>query len=171
MTTNKLIFSRECKFELATNIFINVPVILKYEDLNLIEIINEAGIEYTTKIPIFHSDGTHIADAKGNRIYKTPEGKNIGIEIIQEPRLWICELENKPIFEIRQKAPDFFKTTAELFTNDGYFIKYSDNPSPILIAANGEYLKIGGITMSGNVFNGGRVGIHIMKNGSVGIGG
>ena len=170
METNKLIFTNQFKFELATNIFVNVPVILKYEDIDLISVIRESVVEYTTKIPIFHSDGTHLADAKGSRLFKTEAGEKAGLKIDKHPNLWVGTLNGKTIFEIRQKSPDFFKTTAELFTNDGYFVKCLDSPSLGLIDMNGDSLKIGGITMIGNTFVNSRTGIWIRKDGSVGIG-
>jgi len=60
---------------LATNTFINVPVVLKYEDLNLIEIIKELGLDFELQVPIFHADGTYLAKVKGNRIFPTEAGK------------------------------------------------------------------------------------------------
>ncbi len=170
MEINKLIFSNQYRFELASNTFVGVPVILKYEDINLIEIIKETTVEYTTKIPIFHSDGTHLADAKGNRIYKTDAGKKAGIDMIINPGLWACTLEGKTIFEIRQRNPDSFRTTAELYTNDGYFVKVLNAPKPILIDINGNSLKIGGATMIGNIIAYCPVGIWIRKNGSLSMG-
>src|SRR5665647_2388524 len=116
METNKLIFSSQYKFELATNTFVNVPVILKYEDIDLISVIKGETVEYTTKIPIFHADGTHLADAKGSRLFKTPEGEKAGLKIDKYPNLWVGIMDGKTIFEIKQQAPDSFKTTAELYT-------------------------------------------------------
>jgi hypothetical protein len=170
METNKLIFTNQYKFELATNIFVNVPVILKYEDIDLISVIKESNLEYTTKIPIFHSDGTHLADAKGSRLFMTKEGKKAGLKIEKHPNIWACSLDGKTVFEIRQKSPEFFKTTAELFTNDGYFVKCLDNPSPILIDTSGDSLKAGGLTMSECTFNNLKTGIWIRKNGGFSIG-
>lgn len=170
MEINRLIFSNQYRFELATNIFVNVPVILRYEDIDLISVVKESTTEYTTKIPIFHSDGTHLADAKGNRLYTTPAGDKAGLKIDQYPHLWVGVMNGKTLFEIRQKSPDFFKTTAELFTNDGFFVKCLDSPTPGLIDTSGNSLKIGGLIMSGNTFVNSRTGIWIRKNGSIGIG-
>jgi hypothetical protein len=170
METNKLIFTNQSKFELATNTFTNVPVILKYENVDLISIIKESTLAYTTKIPIFHSDGTHLADAKGSRLFMTKEGEKAGLKIEKHPNIWACSLDGKTVFEIRQKSPEFFKTTAELFTNDGYFVKCLDSPSPGLIDVNGDNLKIGGFIMSRSSINGFKTGIWIRKDGSLSIG-
>ncbi len=131
--------------------------------------VKETATEYTTKIPIFHSDGTHLADAKGNRLYTTPAGAKAGLKIEQHPQLWVCKMNGKEIFEIRQKSPDFFKTTAELYTNDGFFVRCLDNPTPIFIDTSGNSLKIGGLIMSGNTFESINTGIWI-RNGNISIG-
>ena len=57
MDTNSLIFQTFPIVKIATNTFINVPVILKYEETNLIEIVKEAQLGFTTQIPIYNSDG------------------------------------------------------------------------------------------------------------------
>jgi len=69
MNKETIIYQTSPRVLLATNTFINVPVILKYEDTNLIEIIRETSLGYTTQIPIYHSDGTYLAKATGNRLY------------------------------------------------------------------------------------------------------
>jgi hypothetical protein len=72
---NSLIFQTSPKVTIATNTFVNVPVVLKYEDVNLIEIIKEERVGFTTQIPIYHQDGTHLAKVTGNRLYLTEDGK------------------------------------------------------------------------------------------------
>ena len=51
----ELYFQSSPSVTVATNTFINVPVVLKYEDTSLIEVIKEQGIGFTTQIPIFRS--------------------------------------------------------------------------------------------------------------------
>ena len=55
-----LIFQKTPIVSFLTNKFINVPVILKHEDTNLIEIANKVGMGFTTEIPIYHSDEFEI---------------------------------------------------------------------------------------------------------------
>lgn len=57
---NSLIFQTSPHVTL-TNTFINVPVILKYEDINLIEVVKEEGLGFTTQIPIYHQDGNILS--------------------------------------------------------------------------------------------------------------
>ena len=155
---------------IATNKFINVPIILKYEDINLIEIINELGVGFSTQIPIFHSDGTYLAKVKGNRIFPTEDGKKAGIKLDQRLGLTICSMDNQTLFEIHHQTGESFKAFAELYTNDGCFVKCTDAPQPNLIDTKGNAIKIGGVAMSNNTFSGCTIGVWLRKNGSCMIG-
>lgn len=167
---NLLIFKNSPRVTIATNMFINVPVILKYEDTNLIEVIKEEGVGFTTQIPIYHQDGTYLAKVTGNRIYLTEDGKKVGLKIEKKQSIWICTMDKQTLFEIQQQTGDAFKTTAELYTPDGYFVKCSDVPTPNLIDTKGNELKIGGVTISGSTFVGCKIGIWLKKDGSCFIG-
>ncbi len=161
---NTLIFQTSPKVTIATNTFINVPIILKYEDINLIEVVQQHGIVYTTQIPIYHQDGTYLAKAVGNRLFLTDEGKKTGLKIEKHQSLWVCEMDGKTLFEIQQQTGDAFKTTAELYTPDGYFVKCTNSPTPILIDTSGNEMNIGGISMSGNIISGFKIGVWIKKD-------
>lgn len=167
---NSLIFQTSPRVTLATNTFINVPVILKYEDINLIEVVKEQGLGFTTQIPIYHQDGTFLAKVTGNRMYLTKDGEKVGLKIEKHQGLWVCTMDKQTLFEIQQQTGDSFKTTAELYTPDGYFVKCTDAPTPSLIDTKGNSLNIGGIIMSGNTFSGCRIGIWLKQNGSCMIG-
>lgn len=167
---NSLIFQTSPRVTLATNTFINVPVILKYEDINLIEVVKEQGLGFTTQIPIYHQDGTYLAKVTGNRMYLTKDGEKVGLKIEKHQGLWVCTMDQQTLFEIQQQTGDSFKTTAELYTPDGYFVKCTDAPTPSLIDTKGNSLNIGGIIMSGNTFSGCRIGIWLKQNGSCMIG-
>ena len=170
MEINKLIYQTTPKVTIATNTFVNVPVILKYEDLNLIEIVKDEKLGFTTKIPIYHSDGTYLAKVNGTRMFPTEEGEKAGLKIEKYKELWVCTMNGRTLFEIQQQSGDSFKTSAELYTSDGYFVKCSDAPIPGLIHANGDAIRVGGMMMSGNSFHGCNVGLWIRKNGSFAMG-
>lgn len=155
---------------LATNTFINVPIILKYEDLNLMEIIKEMGVNFEVQIPIFHPDGTYLAKVKGNRIFPTEDGKKAGITLEKKVGITVCQMNKQTLFEIHHQTGESFKAYAELYTNDGYFVKCTDNPKPELIDTNGNILKIGGVTMINNTIQGFKIGVWIRNNGEVMIG-
>jgi len=165
-----LIFSSTPEVIVATNTFINVPVVLKYEDTPLIEIIIEQGLGFTTQIPIFHSDGTYLAKVKGNRVFPTEEGKKANITIRDIEGKYICSLDNKVLFELTHGVGDAFKADAELYAPDGYFIKCSDAPKPELLDVSGNAIQAGGVTMSGMLFKNLSIGIWLRKDGSCAMG-
>ncbi len=167
---NQLIFSEIPQVTIATNIFINCPVILKFDDINLIELIKEEQVGFTTQIPIYHPDGTYLAKVNGNRIFLTDDGKKVGLKIEKKANVWECQMEKQTLFEIHQQSANSFKTQAELYTPTGHFVKCTDSPKPDLIDINGNSLQIGGIIMSGNTFSGMKTGIWIRSNGQFSIG-
>ncbi len=158
---NTLIFQTSPRVTIATNTFINVPVILKYEDINLIEIVKEERVGLTTQITIYHQDGTYLAKVTGNRLYLTEEGKKTGLKIVKHQGLWVCTMDKQTLFEIQQGPGDAFKTKAELYTPDGYFVKCTDAPTLNLIDNKCSELNIGSMVTSGNTICGFRVGIWL----------
>jgi hypothetical protein len=167
---NKLIYQTSPTVTFATNKFLNVPTILQYDDTPLISIVNEENLGYTTQIPIYHSDGTYLAKVNGTRIFPTAEGGKAGLEMRYPQGMTVCEMNNKPIFEISHESGDAFRMQAELYTTNGVFIKSQDSPFPEVIKSNGEGLKIGGIQMTNSVFSGCLIGIWIKSDGSCSIG-
>lgn len=170
MNMDSLIFQTSPTVTISTNKFINVPVILKYEDINLIEIIHELGLGFTTQIPIFHSDGTYLAKVKGTRIFPTKDGEKAGLTIDKYVDISVFKMDNRILFEIHHQRGDSFKTIAELYTPDGYFVKCPDVATPILLNNHGDALQIGGIIMSDCLFKGCDIGIWLKKDGHYSIG-
>jgi len=167
---SQLIFQNAPDVTIATNTFINVPRILRFEDVNLIEIVRDLKVGFTTQIPIYHPDGTYLAKATGNRLYLTNDGKKTNLKINKLANVWECKLDKKTLFEIHIQSGDAFRTLAELYTPEGYFVKCSDSPTPGLIDMKGNQLNVSGLIMSGNTISGFKTGIWIKKNGSVIIG-
>lgn len=167
---NELIFSAFPKVTLATNIFINVPVILKFDDINLIELIKEEKLGFTTQIPIFHPDGTYLAKVKGTRIYLTEDGEKAGLKIEKKSDVWECKMEKQTLFEIQHTGTNSFKTQAELYTPTGHFVKFTESPKPDLIDMSGNKLRVGGLEMSGSTMEGFKTGIWLKSDGSMTIG-
>jgi hypothetical protein len=164
---DKLLFLQSPSVVIATNTF-KAPVVIQYNDTPMLEVVTEITTlnlrGYTTKIPIFHSDGTKLAVAVGSRLVATADGEKAGVTMRHPPDLTVCELNGKPIFELRRKGAAAVSTTAELYTNDGSFLKWSEEsvsgllfndpskPFPIHSDANG--LVIEGISFCGNTFEG-----------------
>ncbi len=166
----KLIYQTSPKVTLATHHFINVSIILQFDDTPLISIIKEQSLGFTTEIPIYHSDGTYLAKVTGTRVYPTEDGKKAGIEMRYPKDMTVCEMDGKIVFEIYHEAGDAFRTNAELHTPNGCFIKSHDTPIPEVISTEGNTLKAGGIQMSGSTISGSRIGIWLKSDGRFAIG-
>jgi hypothetical protein len=167
----KLIYQSSPAVNLASNVFVNVPVVLQFDETPLISVVSQQGLGYTTEVPIYRSHGTYLAKVNGTRVYPTDAGKSAGIRMRSLPNLTVCELEGRTLFEVHHQPGDAFRLEAELATPTGYFVKVSANPLPSLIRSDGQSLRVvGGLMMSGNVFNGGRIGILLKSDGSLALG-
>jgi hypothetical protein len=107
-----------------------------------------------------------LAKVKGNRVYPTEAGEKANIEIRDTPGKFICSLDNKVMFELSHGVGEEFKADAELYAPDGYFVKCSDSPKPELFDVKGNTIKVGGITLMGNVFQNLSDGIWLRKDGN-----
>jgi hypothetical protein len=157
----------------ATNTFINVPVVLKYEDTPLIEVVEvmaKHAISFTTQVSIYHPDGTYLAKVRGNRVYPTEAGKKADIKVGDTPGRFICSLGNRVVFELSHGVGDAFKADAELYAPDRYLVRCSDAPMPVLFSPSGHAIQVGGAMLSGNVFANLTVGIWLRKDGSCALG-
>jgi len=166
---DKLIFQNAPHVELGSNIFMNCPTILQFDDSPLIQVVRLEAAGFSTQIPIYHADGTYLAKVVGSQIYKTADGEKAGLEMQYPEGMTVCKLGSQVLFEIHRKDAAGVRTSAELYTPTGYFVKYSGG-APALINSIGGALQIGGITMRGNTFNGCRIGVWIKSDGSVGMG-
>lgn len=153
-----LIYSSKPAITIATNTFINIPVILKIDDDHIIEMVQDVELGYTTLMSIFNSDGVGIAKVKGTRIYPTEAGKEHGLEIDKLHDTWVGRLDGQIIFENKVENGELFKMQAELYSPTGYLFKATDVDGVLL---NKDGIRIGGLFMHGNVFEGGEVGIHM----------
>lgn len=166
----ELIYQTSPLVTFATNTFINVPTILQFDDAPLISVVKDENIGFTSEIPIYHADGTYLAKVRGTRVYPTEAGQKAGIVMRSLPRLTVCELDGRTIFEIAHQAGDAFKAQAELHTPTGYFIKSTDAALPSLFKADKTELCVGGMSMTNCSFSGVRIGVWLQSNGSVSIG-
>jgi len=159
---DKLIFFESPEVEFAGCFFVDVPIILEYDDTPLIEVIQEQEAGYTTQFQVFNKDGIYIAKVKGSQIYLTEDGSKSNLKLSHPQGMTVCELDGQTIFEVRRKDAAALKTQAELFTPDGRFLKANDQGIPTsLISTDGTALRIGTNIISGCRFQKCRVGIHI----------
>ena len=61
-----LIYQQFPVVHLASNTFVEVPTILQYDDVPLIQVVRAADAGFTTEIPIYHRDGTYLAKVVGS---------------------------------------------------------------------------------------------------------
>ena len=170
-TTDSLLFQESPVVEYASNIFINVPVILQYDDTPLIEVVNVVEAGYTTQFSIYNRDGVYIAKVKGSRLFTTDEGKKSNLQLRYPEGATVCCLDGHTLFEIRRKEAAALKTEAELYSPDGRFIRSNSSGFPeALVTASGDSLRIGGFVMMNSTIKCREVGIRIQRNGSIGIG-
>jgi hypothetical protein len=165
-----LIFQESPIVHLASNTFVEVPTVLKYEDVPLIQVVRTAKAGFTTEIPIYHSDGTYLAKVVGSQIYATDDGKKAGVTLRHPEHATICELNGKPIFEIIREEAAALRTQAELYTPDGSFIKCAEDLTGYVLGPDQDRLQIHGVTIMDCSFRGYRIGIWVKKDRSVAIG-
>lgn len=166
MNSDTLIFTNWPKVSMGSNTFTDVPTILKYDNLNMIEIIKEAGNGYTIQIPIFDAEGTYLATFKGNSLVTTAESEIGDLTLSQENESTICTLNGKTLFEIIKKEGDAFRIKAELFTPEGYCVKYISDETPELFDKQGSEVRLGGVLKDESVIEGCDVGFWLTQNGT-----
>jgi hypothetical protein len=167
---NLLIYQSSPVFEYCSNTFIDVPVILQFEESPLIAVIREVDLTYTTEIRIYHSDGTYLAKVKGVRVFAVPGVADANIKIRSTSDTTICTLAGATCFEIKHSKGDSYRLHAELYTPNGWFIKGTDRAPQILSAATGKRLDIQGTILYGNTIKGSKIGVLIDRHGNVAIG-
>lgn len=174
MTIDKLIFSRNTAVSLAGNLFIDVPVILQYDDTPMIECVSLVALrnpdnERAISIPIYHSDGTYLGKYKDSRFHPTEEGENAGVSVRYPQSMAVCEMNGETLFEIKRISAAAINIVSEIYTPDGHFIK-CNHGTGALYGTKDNNLIIGSVTMSRCQFMSCYIGIHMKSDGSVGIG-
>lgn len=148
---------------IGTTTFRNVPTILQYEDTQLLEVAKDADAGYETRFPVFHEDGTPLAVVRGARIIPTDEGRKANIKMRHLPDLTVCELEGKPILEMRRIGAAALKGWAELYAPEGVLVK-ANNEEASALYRNRDLIKVGPGWLSGSTFDGCKIGIHIQSH-------
>lgn len=154
---------------LGTNKFIDVPVILKYEDTVLTEMVKEVDLGYTTEFTIYHNDGTGLAKVKGTRIYPIREGADPGIKVVKHADTWELLLADRTIIEVQHTADGAFRFFGELHTPDGNLLGLKVVPEMNINVTAGGIQFAGGM-YADNIIQGAKVGIWIRSNGAISLG-
>lgn len=173
MTQNadRLVFFETPEVEYGSNRFVDVPIVLQYEDAPLLEVVKAQSAGFTTQFSIFNRDGVYLAKAVGSQLHPTEAGRKSNLSMRHPDHATICELDGQVLFELRRKEAAALRTEAELFTPDGRFLKTNSKGMPAnLVQATGSQLQIHGMTMEGNLVDHCRIGILIRRDGSLTIG-
>lgn len=166
MNTDILLFDTWPKVSMGSNTFIDIPVILKYDQLNLIEIIKDPEHGYFPQIVIFDSEGNYLATAKGSHLIRNEESTMVDLKLDQADDTTICTLDGKTLFKIIKTGSDAFKIKAELFTPEGYCVKYISDETPELFDKQGYEVRLGGMLKDESVIEGCDVGFWLTQNGT-----
>ena len=168
---DKLFFLNSPAVEFGSNIFINVPIILQYDETPLIEVVQVEYAGFTSQFKVYNRDGIYIAKVKGSQLYLTEEGSKSNLSLRHPANKTVCELDGQTLFEIQRKDAASIRTQAELFTPDGRFMKVNENKFPAsLVDVNGSSLQIGGMNMMGCTFSNCRIGVLVRSDGSTAVG-
>lgn len=167
-----LFFQESPEVELGGNRFIKVPTIIQWEDEPILQVGKYVEAGYSTKLRVFHSDGTHVATVNGSQVWLTDGGRKADVNMRSEDVgcLTVCELEGKTILEMRRKNAGQLKGWAELYAPEGVLIKATDRETAAMLG-NGTALQIGGGSIRNGRFEGHEIGIHITKKDGIQFGG
>jgi hypothetical protein len=159
-----LLFQTHPAVTFATNEFVNVPIILQWETIPLVEICQIVSGGYGARINVYNKDGAKIAVVKGSQIYLTKDGEKSSFIPRFEPNLTALTLDGKTILELRRDKAVALKGSAELYTDEGILVRAVEEG---VFASDraGSPLRLKGFVISGNVFANRPVGIHATKNG------
>ena len=87
-----LVFDESPEIEVATNKFIDVPIILQYDTVPMIAVVRETEAGFRLEIPIYHRDGTYLAKVKGSQLYLTDAGRKAFSDYRQQMKQVLDEL-------------------------------------------------------------------------------
>jgi hypothetical protein len=160
----ELTFLESPVVEIATNKFIDVPILIQYNETPLLEVCKEVEAGYSISFPVYDKDGRQIARVKGSSIHPTSDEFEGRIGKREEPQLTVILLDGKPILEMRRTEAQALKTWAQLYTPEGVLIKAADSGVSGLLRSGGA-LTLGDSILRRNIFQGCRIGIKIVDNG------
>lgn len=167
---NTITFQSHPDVIIGSNTFRNVPTILQYEDTPLLEVGKFEPVGYTTRFAVFDDSGVKIAVVEGGKITVTPEGAKARITCRHEPDLTVCELEGKPILELRRRGTQALNAAAELYAPEGVLIK-ANVAEASAILQSGRPLLPGAQYMSNSTFCDGGIAFHVRRDGiAIGVG-
>lgn len=148
----EIIFQSHPDVILAGNTFRNVRTIIQVENAPLLEVGKFLPAGYGTRFPVFNSDGVKLAVVVANQIQLTAEGKKANLRCRHEPGLTVCELEGKPILELRREGAAALHGWAELYAPEGVLVKAHDSGISGVLRGGGDILAVGPVAMRNMIF-------------------
>jgi hypothetical protein len=157
----KLHYNDHQNMVFAGNAFINVPVILRHEDVPLIQFVKRVEAGFETEFTIHHRDGVKLAVAKGSQLYRTKDGEKAGVTLRHLPGMTVCKLGDQVLYEMRRDEAAALSTAAELYTPNGYLLKCASSVAPELLNSSGESIQWRGNRVLGCSFTNCDVGVWV----------
>ena len=96
------------------------------------------------------------------------KGKKANIVTRHEPNLIVCEVEGKPILELRKNGACAVCGWAELYAPEGVLIRALDSGVSGFLRG-GDAMIVSGVQMQNILFKDHQIGIHITRQG-IGLG-
>jgi hypothetical protein len=167
----EVVYQSHPDITIGATTFRNVPTIIQFEDMPLMEVGRFVDAGFTTKFHIFHSDGTDLAVVKGAQIYETAAGKLTKIHLRHEPNLTVCELEGRPLFELRRRGAASLNGWAELYAPEGVLVKTADaNISAMLGNTEDDLVINEDFSMGEGICDGAKIGIQYLRDKGIRLG-
>lgn len=135
---NRLTFTESPEVKLLGNTFVQVPVILQYDDTPLIEVISGQKAGFTTRFSIYNTDGMDMAKVVGSQIYPTTEGKKAGVTLEYPDKMTVCKLNGRVVFEIRREEENSEKIWPEIQDHLNYLNEVYNLCFAVQFAMNGK---------------------------------
>ena len=166
-----LVYQNSAVVVIGTNAFVDVPVILQYEDTPLISVEKRIRAGLGLAVPIYHRDGTYLAKVKGSRLFLTKAGKKAGVSLKHPKGATVCKLGSQTLFELKRQKPAAVRAAAELYTPDGSFVRCTgDEVFGYKLGPDGLRLDLPTVQMHECLVVGYPVGIHVWRDGHAAIG-
>lgn len=112
----KLVYQPSPRVKYDNQQFISVPFALQFSNTEHTSITNEETLDSSSKIQIYHPDGTYLAKLSGTRIFPTADGEKAGIKLSHPKNMTVCEVNGQVVFEI-------FHSSGQFYTPNGFFMK------------------------------------------------
>ena len=163
-------FSEIPEVTFAANVFVNVPIVLTYDDDVLIEFIRMPDATYTTSFTIYDGVGGRFATIQGTQVYPTAGDEGQPIALIQQQGRIVARHGHQALFEVERTGPGALELGCELYAPDGRLVVARHNALPVLLQ-HGDPVALSGVMLKANRFTDIPTAVQLHADGMVAIGG